>query len=84
MYDYEEMALYCSDLWLKFYDHRTTTKQRHQLLYKMLKDVDIVFDLPFYFYWKELLDIFPDCKIVFHERNEDEWFYRAGWIFLVF
>ena len=40
----------------------------------MLKDVDVVLDMPFYFIWKELLDVFPECKVIFYERDEDEWF----------
>ena len=72
--DLEEMLLHTPDFWLLYYDKSKTTEERNKILYDMLKDFDIALDTPFYFYWKEILDVFPDCKVIFYERNEDDWY----------
>jgi len=47
---------------------------------KMLEKVDAVTDIPAYFFWQEILEAFPEAKIIFCQREtEDEWwnsFYR--------
>ena len=43
------------------------------ILRKMYKDVDAVTDLPAYLYWEQLLEAFPNAKIIHMERNEVTW-----------
>ena len=74
VYDYEEMSLYTTDHWLEFYNSRTTTERRKEILYEMLNHADVVLDMPFYFYWKELMDVFPKAKVIFFAREEDQWY----------
>ena len=40
----------------------------------MYKNVDVVTDAPAYFFWKELMEIFPAAKCIFHEREAEAWF----------
>ena len=61
VYDYEDMFLYTIPQWTKF-EEATSTQEKHKILYAMLKDVDVVMDIPFYTYWKEIMEVFPDCK----------------------
>merc|ERR1711981_1385655 len=72
VYDFEETFLYTYDHWEKFFDAKTIKEQK-EVLYDMLKDVDVVLDVPYYCFWKELMDVFPDAKCIFWERDEDSW-----------
>lgn len=72
--DYEEFAIYCAEEFIKFEFSPTTLKEKQEILYKCLKDFDIVTDLPFHLYWKELLEVFPDAKVIYYEREIESWF----------
>ena len=74
VHDFEETILDDMDLWLKFYDEETSDSERKQILYDMYKNVDVVTDAPAFFFWKELMEIFPDAKCIFFEREEESWF----------
>ena len=82
VFDIEETILYCGDLWLEFFE--TMDKAvKNQILRKILDNVDVVLDLPYYFFWKEILDVFPEAKVVFYERDEDEWFDSNSGVFFL-
>ena len=36
--------------------------------------MDVVTDAPPFYFWKELMEIFPEAKCIFFERDEAAWF----------
>merc|ERR1712226_448379 len=74
VHDFEETVVDDLDYWLKFYNENTTTEERKQILYEMYKNVDVVTDAPAFYFWKELMEVFPEAKCIFHEREEKVWF----------
>ena len=77
VYDIEESLLFHYNEWQKILDpyNKLSTKEKKQILEKMYKsqDVDVITDLPGLFYWYELMEIFPEAKVIFSEREEDSW-----------
>ena len=71
--DYEETMLDYRTRWNEYLKPSTTPKQKIKIVQQMYKDVDIVFDVPHYFLWKELMDAFPEAKCIFWAREEDSW-----------
>merc|ERR1712000_570157 len=51
-----------------------TTKRQNEIIYEMYKDVDIALDSPCFFYWDQILSVFPEAKCIFYERDVDRWF----------
>jgi len=70
VYDFLENYEYLGDKWMKIFKEGGTKED----FYEMYKDVDAVTDIPAFFFWKEILEAFPDAKIVFCERPEQEWY----------
>jgi len=75
VYDLEETLIFHYAEWTKILDpyNKLSADEKKAILKKMYQDVDIVMDIPSYFYWKELLEIFPEAKVIFSERPEDKW-----------
>ncbi|XP_039269827.2 uncharacterized protein LOC120344598 [Styela clava] len=71
VYGHTENLLILEKEWTKvFYEGATIEDFR-----KMYEDVDAVSDVPACYFWEEILWAFPDSKIIFMRRkNEDEWF----------
>lgn len=42
--------------------------------FRVFDDVDAVSDLPAALYWRELLDVYPDLRVILTIRQEDAWF----------
>lgn len=80
VHDWEESVVDCGETWLKFHQHKTgqTREEKLDILREGLKDFDVFTDMPGHFFWKEILDAFPECKVIFYERPEDEWY--ASWV----
>ena len=74
VYDQEEFYIYTLNFWKIFNDQNNSVEEKQKAIYDMLKNTDVVTDMPFYLYWKEILDVFPNAKVIFYERPEDEWF----------
>jgi len=71
VYDFMEQYEECGDQF-KEICLKGGTKEDFQ---KMLKDVDAVTDVPAYFFWEEILEAFPEAKVIFCQREtEDDWF----------
>lgn len=79
VYDFEESMMFHRNQWLEFLNSQTSKERQYQLLYEMYKDVDVICDLPGFFFWKEIGEVFPDCKFIFYERPDvDKWF--KSWV----
>lgn len=73
VYDWEENAMYCADAWIQVFSKTTSSQEKEKLISEMYKDVDVVVEGPNIFYWREILKIFPDCKVIHYQRDEDDW-----------
>jgi len=80
VHDYQEAVVDCGETWVKFHQHINgqTREEKLDILREGLKDFDVFTDLPSHFFWKEIIDAFPDCKVIFYERPEDEWY--VSWV----
>lgn len=75
VYDFEETMMFHHNQWIEIFDTKTSQARVYQLLYEMYKDVDVVCDAPGFFYWREILEVFPEAKCIFYERPDHEkWF----------
>merc|ERR1711972_692977 len=43
------------------------------ILYRIFKDFDVITDAPGVLFWNELMEVFPEAKVIFWERDEDQW-----------
>jgi len=74
VYDFEENLIYLAKSWKQFFDESTTTKEKYQILYNMYKDVDVVCEGPNLYFWRELLEVFPEAKVIHYQRPIDSWY----------
>ncbi|KAK3726303.1 hypothetical protein QZH41_012732, partial [Actinostola sp. cb2023] len=70
VYDFDDQLLHYSDEW-----HDLYFKDKVPDFYNMFKDVDVVIDSPCNFFFDELMEAFPEAKIILSVRlNQDAWF----------
>nr|XP_039252336.1 uncharacterized protein LOC120329671 isoform X1 [Styela clava] len=70
VYDFEENQNYLREEWIKIMTEGGTKED----FYRMYKDVDAATDIPACLFWEEISEAFPDVKLIFTCRNnEDEW-----------
>jgi len=71
IYDYPENYWYLHDQWMKICNEGGTTEDFR----KMYEGVDACMDIPCCHYWEEIHNAFPESKIIFTTRkDEDDWF----------
>lgn len=71
VYDYEHNYYYLRKEWLKILSKQGGTKED---FYDMYKDVDATTDMPACIFWREILEAFPDAKLIFNDRkSEEDW-----------
>ena len=73
VHDVEETFAYHSDFWVEYLNGQKSPEELKAMLYQTYKNVDAVCDLPCYFFWKEFLEVFPNCKVLLSVREEDPW-----------
>jgi len=79
VHDYEEGITETSSTWTDFFRHHENTSEKSTPEYKLnllkngLKNFDIVIDSPCHIIWYEILQAFPDAKVIFYQRPVDEW-----------
>lgn len=63
------------DLWLRVFcaDPKDPLAQKPEIFREIFKDVDACTDSPSYLFWEEILQVFPDAKVILIERDEDKW-----------
>jgi len=70
VYDFMENYEFLREEWMQVYNKGATIEDFR----KMYEGVDAVTDMPCFYFWEELLEAFPEAKIVFCQRqSEDEW-----------
>lgn len=69
VYDFEEQYLHQHDEWERYLDTGDDA-----ILKKMFENVDAITDGPGCVFWEELVNLFPEAKVVHTERSsEEEW-----------
>ena len=68
VYDWEEQAFDFLDHWVDVYQNGTKPDVK-----RVYQNADAAVDFPGYFFYEEILEAFPDCKVILSEREEDSW-----------
>ena len=68
VYDWEEQIFYFMDQWIDVFQNGVAPDVKY-----IYQNADAVVDVPGVFFWEEILEAFPDCKVILSERNEDSW-----------
>ncbi|XP_031567600.1 uncharacterized protein LOC116302451 [Actinia tenebrosa] len=69
VYDFDDQNLHFGDEFNGLY-----FKNQVPDFYRMFKDVDVVVDFPSYFFFEELMEAFPEAKVILTVRtDEDAW-----------
>ena len=68
VFDWEEQTFDSLDHWVDVFQNgaKPDVKQVYQ-------NADAVVDLPGAFFFEEILEAFPDCKVILSKRDEDSW-----------
>ncbi|XP_039268359.2 uncharacterized protein LOC120343290 [Styela clava] len=70
VYDFEHHLYHLGDEWIKILQQGGTKEDFR----RMYENVDVGVDIPFAVFWEEILEAFPDAKIIFLQRtNEEIW-----------
>jgi len=72
VFDFEESCTVLMEDWMRFFDPHSTDHERSAVLKKLLDGADVVIAFPFYFFWKEILDLSPGAKVIFWERPVED------------
>ena len=68
VYDWEEQLFDFLDYWVDVFQNGATPDVK-----QIYQDADAVVDMPGNLFWEEILEAFPDCKVILSERDEDSW-----------
>ncbi|XP_078487570.1 uncharacterized protein LOC144745425 [Ciona intestinalis] len=76
-YDWLENSWYLGKDWRRIIKEGGTVEDFR----RMYEGVDAVVDVPCFIFWEEILEAFPDAKIIFSARDEDSWLrsYKKEW-----
>ncbi|XP_078487632.1 uncharacterized protein LOC100179613 [Ciona intestinalis] len=69
-YDWLENSWYNGKDWVKIIEENGGTVEDFR---RMLKGVDAVADSPCYIFWEEILEAYPEAKIIMSVRDEETW-----------
>jgi len=70
VYDFMDHYEHLRSDWMKIYREGATVER----LRRMYEGVDAVTGMPVYYYWEELLEAFPEAKVVLYERPVEKWY----------
>ena len=68
VFDFEEQNLDFFDHWVDVFQNGVKPDVK-----RVYQHADAVVDLPGSFIYEEILEVFPDCKVILSEREEDSW-----------
>ena len=68
VFDWEEQVFDFIDHWVDVFQNGAEPDVR-----RVYQNADAVVDFPGHFFWEEILEAFPDCKVILSEREEDSW-----------
>ena len=76
VFDWEEQTLDFLDHWLNVFQNGATLDAK-----RVYHNADAFVDFPGYFFFEEILEIFPDCKVILTVREEDLWVHSLSYHF---
>jgi len=68
VFDWEEQIFDFLDDWFDVFKNGSKPDVK-----RIYQNADAVVDIPGAFFWEEILEAFPDCKVILSERDEDSW-----------
>ena len=68
VFDWEEQAFDFRDHWLDVFQNGTKPDVK-----RVYQNADVCIDFPGVFFFEEILEAFPDCKVILSVREEDSW-----------
>ena len=68
VFDWEEQTLDFLDHWVDVYQNGAPPDVQ-----RVFQNADAVVDFPGNFFWEEILEAFPDSKVILSEREEVSW-----------
>ena len=68
VFDWEEQIFDFIDHWFDVFQNDAELDVK-----RVYQNADAVVDIPGNFFWDEILEAFPDCKVILSERDEDSW-----------
>ena len=68
VFDWEEQILDFIDHWFDVFQNGAEPHVK-----RVYQNADAVVDIPGNLFWEEILEAFPDCKVILSERDEDSW-----------
>ena len=68
VFDWEEQAFDFLDHWVDVFQNGTKPDVR-----RVYQNADVCIDIPGLFFFEEILEGFPDCKVILSVREEDPW-----------
>ena len=68
VFDWEEQIFDFLDHWVDVFQNGAQADVK-----RVYHNADATLDIPANFFWEEILQAFPDCKVILSEREEDSW-----------
>ncbi|XP_078362900.1 uncharacterized protein LOC144647031 [Oculina patagonica] len=68
VFDWEEQTFDFMDHWVDVFQNGAKPDVK-----RVYQNADAAVDMPVYFFYEEILEAFPDCKVILSEREEDSW-----------
>ena len=68
MFDWEEQIFDFLDHWVDVFQNGAQPDVK-----RVYHNADAALDIPANFFWEEILEAFPDCKVILSEREVDSW-----------
>ena len=68
VFDWEEQIFDFIDQWFDVFQNGAEPDVK-----RVYQNADTVVDIPGNIFWEEILEAFPDCKVILSEREEDSW-----------
>ena len=68
VFDFEEQNLDFFDHWVDVFQNGTKPDIK-----RVYQHAEAIVDVPGTFIYEEILEVFPDCKVILSEREEDSW-----------
>jgi len=68
VFDWEEQMFDFLDHWVDVFQNGTKPDVK-----RVYQNADVCVDTPGYFFLEEILEAFPDCKVILSVREEDSW-----------
>ena len=68
VFDWEEQIFDFVDDWVDVFQNGAKPDVK-----RLYQNADVCVDMPGTFFFEEILEAFPDCKVILSERDEDSW-----------